>query len=131
MINLLDSLKDWEKIFSNKISEKETIILKTSHRCPISFFAKKQFESWIKNLSDDNNLTIYEIDVIYQRDISNRIAEDTQITHESPQVIWLNKDRSVKFYLNHSSINENNLSKYSEGNKPKKKGLFSSIKNLF
>ena len=74
-------------------------------------FAKRQFYKWVNNLADDNSLNIYELDVIYQRDISNQIAADTQTTHQSPQIIWLSKDRSVKCHLNHGSINRSNLKK--------------------
>jgi len=129
MINELNSLKDWELIFNNKNSESEIIILKTSHRCSISMFAKRQFNKWVNNLADDNNLTIYEIDVIYQRDISNQIAADTQTTHQSPQIIWLSKDRKVKCHLNHGSINGHNLTKHYEGNHLSKQGIFTKYFN--
>jgi len=129
MIKKIDSIKDWDLIFNNKNSESEIIILKTSHRCSISMFAKRQFNKWVNNLAEDNNLTIYEIDVIFQRDISNQIAADTRITHQSPQVIWLNKDRSVKCHLNHGSINGRNLTKHYVGNHLSKQGIFSKFFN--
>ena len=76
--------------------------------------AKKQFQKWVKKLPEDCNLDIYEIDVIYQRTVSNRIAEDTDVFHQSPQVIWLNKDKTVKYHFSHGQINNKNLQNYFE-----------------
>lgn len=129
MIKKIDSIKDWNLIFNDKNSKSEIIILKTSHRCSISMFAKRQFNKWADNLTDDNSLNIYEIDVIFQRNISNQIAGDTRITHQSPQVIWLDKDRSVKCHLNHGSINGRNLTKYYEGNHLSTQVFFSKYFN--
>lgn len=129
MIKKIESIKEWDLLFNDRSSEREIIIFKTSHRCSVSMFAKRQFNKWANNLSDENNLTIYELDVIYQRDISNQITEDTQTTHQSPQIIWLNKDRTVKCHLNHGFINKNNLAKYYQGNHSSKQGIFSKYFN--
>jgi len=127
MIKSLDKISSWENIFTQKDTDNEVLVFKTSHRCAISHFVKSQFNKWVNELPSDSMLDIYEIDVIYQRDISNRIADDTGVRHQSPQVIWLNKDKSIKCNLHHAEISVNNLSDCLSGNFSPGKGLFSKI----
>ncbi len=114
VIKSIENTGNWENIFKQKQSTFETIIFKTSNRCMISFMAKKQFQKWVKKLPEDCNINIYEIDVNYQRAVSNCIAEDTNVLHQSPQVIWLNKDKTVKYHFSHGEINGYSLQNYFE-----------------
>jgi len=127
MIKSLDNISSWENIFNQNNNGNQKIIFKTSHRCGVSHFVKMQFNSWVKELPNDTKLDIYEIDVVFQRDISNRIAEDTQVRHQSPQVIWINSDGSVKCNLHHGEISVRNLSDCLSGNFSTRKGFFSKI----
>ena len=49
---------------------------------------------------------------IYSRSLSRRIAKDLKIAHESPQIIWLDKEMKVKFHASHYDINEEELNKH-------------------
>ena len=77
------------------------ILFKHSTRCSISSMAKSRFESsWNTELS---NVSIYYLDLIAHRNISNEIAELTGIEHQSPQAIVL-KNKEVIYDASHSEI---------------------------
>ena len=81
--------------------ENAVILFKHSTRCSISSMAKSRFESnWTTDLSD---VSIYYLDLIAHRNISNEIAELTGIEHQSPQAIVL-KNKEVIYDASHSEI---------------------------
>jgi bacillithiol system protein YtxJ len=57
-----------------------TIILKHSTRCAISSMAKNRLER-----SPDPRINYFIVDIISNRSLSNFIAEETGVRHESPQ----------------------------------------------
>ena len=59
------------------------VIFKHSTRCSISNMA----ENRLKNLKDIGDATFYYLDLLQYRPISNKIAEDFKVHHESPQVL--------------------------------------------
>ncbi len=82
-------------------SLKPIILFKHSTRCSISSMAKSRFESnWNTDLSD---VSVYYLDLIAHRNISNEIAELTGIEHQSPQAIVL-KNKEVIYDASHSEI---------------------------
>jgi len=86
------------------VSENETVLIfKHSTRCSISAMAKARLER-IETLKQ----SIYYLDLISYRDISNFIAEKYKVQHESPQLLVL-KNKQVVDVLNHSDIAERNL----------------------
>ncbi len=81
--------------------ENPIILFKHSTRCSISSMAKSRFESnWNTELT---NVSIYYLDLIANRHISNEIAELTGIEHQSPQAIVL-KNKEVIYDASHSEI---------------------------
>ena len=81
--------------------EHPVILFKHSTRCSISSMAKSRFESnWNTELT---NVSIYYLDLIANRHISNEIAELTGIEHQSPQAIVL-KNKEVIYDASHSEI---------------------------
>ncbi len=81
--------------------ENAVILFKHSTRCSISSMAKSRFESnWNTELS---KVSIYYLDLIAHRNISNEIAELTGIEHQSPQAIVL-KNKEVIYDASHSEI---------------------------
>jgi bacillithiol system protein YtxJ len=52
---------------------------------------------------DHFNIKTYYLDLIAYRSVSNEIAEIFNITHESPQVIVINKQEAI-INLTHSQI---------------------------
>ena len=73
----------------NAPTDKAKLFFKHSTRCSISSMALKGFErAW--NVSSDD-FELYFVDLIAHRDISNAIAAESHIEHQSPQVVvWRN-----------------------------------------
>ncbi len=96
-INTLEQLA--EAIKSS--SEKPALFFKHSTRCSISSMALNRFE---QNFSaEDSRCNLYFIDLIAHRDVSNAIAEQLGVQHQSPQVILLN-NHQVIHTVSHSGI---------------------------
>lgn len=81
--------------------EKKVVIFKHSTRCFISKTVLKNFEKEVAN--SDKDVEYYFLDLIAYRAISNKIAEDFGVTHQSPQMIVLENGKAVKD-ASHQSI---------------------------
>lgn len=78
------------------------IILKHSTTCPISSVAKMRIDDhWD---IDDPNLKLYYLDLIAHRSVSNQIADQFEIVHESPQILIIKEGRCV-YDVSHMDIN--------------------------
>ena len=77
------------------------LIYKHSYSCGVCYFSKNKIESSINDISA--RATLHFIDVKNARNISDYIAEQTGITHESPQVIVLKNGKPV-WHSSHGSI---------------------------
>jgi bacillithiol system protein YtxJ len=87
---------------------KPVLIFKHSTRCSVSIMAKRSFENdW--NLAPDAVLT-YFLDLISYRSVSNKIAEQFEVEHQSPQIILL-KNGKVVYHVSHSDIDFKELTK--------------------
>ena len=82
---------------TEKILPESCFVFKHSTRCPISTAAAEVVKSATLNMP------LYWINVVEQRDLSNWIAEEYSIQHESPQFLML-VDGKVTEILNHGSI---------------------------
>ncbi|PAW92175.1 thioredoxin family protein [Mucilaginibacter sp. MD40] len=81
-----------------------SLIFKHSTRCSISMMAKRRFEMDWDSLPAD--MPLYFLDLIKHRDISNQIAQDFSVYHESPQMLLI-KDGECVLDQSHSSISVN------------------------
>lgn len=81
----IKSEEDLEKAIKESY-ENRVAIFKHSTSCFISKTVLKNFEKKIEN-SDEQNVSFYFLDLLAFRPISNKIAEDFGIRHESPQLI--------------------------------------------
>lgn len=88
----LNNLKELSK-------QKPQLIFKHSTRCSISSMAKGRLE---RNLQPDG-IDFYFLDLIKNRPLSNKVAEDFSIFHESPQILLI-KDGSCIYDESHSGI---------------------------
>jgi len=107
-VKKLRSPADWEKLRNSTKNEKELIIFKYSPFCPASRYIEHEFRDWCKKI-DKNDINIVKVNVITARKVSDNIAEELQIRHESPQLIWLDKQLNVKWNASHYSIDEKQL----------------------
>jgi bacillithiol system protein YtxJ len=95
------SLNTAEQINAIKQQEGYSAIFKHSTRCSISMMVKKRFElDWAKLPSD---LPLYFLDLIQHRDLSNQVAKDFQVHHESPQLLLI-KDGECILDLSHGEV---------------------------
>lgn len=90
-------------------SSKPVVIFKHSTRCGISRAVLKMFER--KYSYSDDQLKLYYLDLLQNRDISNEIAARLKIHHESPQLIVL-KDGKAVYNTSHHSIEAELLENY-------------------
>ena len=90
-----------EQLNGIKQQQGYSIIFKHSTRCSISLMAKRRFEMDWESLPD--NIPVYFLDLIKHRDISNQIAEDFQVYHQSPQLLLI-KDGECILDLSHGQV---------------------------
>ena len=83
-----DLAKAMEDSFQNKIA-----IFKHSTSCFISRTVLKNFEKEIEN--SDQPVNVYYLDLLAHRPVSNKIAADFEIRHESPQLIVIENGKPV------------------------------------
>ena len=88
---------------------KPVAIFKHSTRCGISRGVLKLVEKNYK-LTDDQ-LKLYYLDLLQNRDISNEIAARFKVHHESPQMIVI-KNGIVVHQDSHHSIDASHLEKF-------------------
>lgn len=82
-------------------SQKPQIIFKESVTCGISAFAKERLtdhNDLMTDIADFNHL-----DLLAHRNVSNFIASELGVIHQSPQIIVI-KDKNVIFRDSHHSI---------------------------
>lgn len=75
------------------------LLFKHSTTCPISAKANEEFEAYLK----DADTTAAVVLVIEDRPVSNQIAEEFGIKHESPQIFLL-EDNEVRWNTSHWKI---------------------------
>ena len=90
--NSLESMQILEEI-KLKSNSKPQIIFKHSTRCGISRMVLKRFENQID--MEQMQSDFYYLDLLNHRDLSNTIAEDYQIAHQSPQLIIIKNETAV------------------------------------
>jgi len=75
------------------------VIFKHSTRCSISSMAKNRLD----RKEGPSGINFYLLDLIRYRNISNRIAKDFEVRHESPQVLVIENGKCV-YNESHSGI---------------------------
>ena len=80
-------LKSEDEIYEiiEKSRSKPQVIFKHSTRCSISSMAKARLERSIV----PENTDFYYLDLIAHRNISNKIATEFNVFHESPQILLI------------------------------------------
>lgn len=75
------------------------VIFKHSTRCSVSSMAKNRLERYEQPVSTD----FYFLDLIKFRSLSNQVATDFSVHHESPQVLLI-KNTACVYEENHNGI---------------------------
>lgn len=84
--------------------QKKIAIFKHSTSCFISKTVLKNFEKEVEN--SEQPVNVYYLDLLAHRPVSNKIATDFEIRHESPQLIVIENGKAV----NNASHQEISLS---------------------
>lgn len=102
----LESIEQLQTIKDNS-SENLVLIFKHSTRCSISRAALDRLErNWQQG--EMNDVKPFYLDLIRYRDVSDQIAEDFSVEHESPQVLVIKNGQSV-YDRSHIDINYREL----------------------
>lgn len=80
------------------------LVYKHSTQCPISAAAKKEVDAFLK----EHDVPYVAIRVIEERSLSNEVATQTGVTHQSPQVIILQENTPV-YNTSHRDITKEHL----------------------
>lgn len=83
-----------------KSKQKPQVIFKHSTRCSISSMAKGRLDRSVP----PEDIDFYFLDLIANRFISDQIAKDFKVYHESPQVLVIKNGECV-YDESHASIN--------------------------
>ncbi len=97
------SIEDWKNVLE-KSKERPILVFKHSITCPISATAYEQF------LTHETDIDKYFLIVSEQRPVSNQMADDLDVTHQSPQIFLLEKEQAL-WHTSHWNINEKNIAK--------------------
>jgi bacillithiol system protein YtxJ len=102
-LNSLDQLVDIDE----KSNFKNQIIFKHSTRCSVSIFAKRILND---EYTDDIkvNADLYYLDLINFRSVSDAIAKNYNVVHESPQILVI-KSGKCSFNASHSDVSFKNI----------------------
>jgi bacillithiol system protein YtxJ len=110
-IENLTDVKQWESLWSSlkESNAPRLLVFKRSPTCPTSHFAERIFLNYVKTLPDNPALHIVSVDVIAARPVSQRIAADTKVQHESPQALLLGPVQKILWHDSHGEITEDAL----------------------
>jgi len=107
-------LNDTETLEAIKEASKEGLVMiyKHSMTCPISGSALHRLERhWDKE--EMKSITPYYLDLLRFREVSNQVAQEFSIRHESPQVLVIDQGQCV-YHTSHMGINYEDLKKMAQ-----------------
>lgn len=95
----------WQKVLKES-KEKPVVLFKHSNTCPVSSKAHDR----VKKLERQGAISesMYILIVQNAREISDRVAEDLGVEHESPQVIVI-RDKEAAYHESHDDIDADTL----------------------
>ncbi|WP_395054016.1 bacillithiol system redox-active protein YtxJ [Flavobacterium sp.] len=110
-------MKNWKNITTEEEIEliiiasehKPQIIFKDSTTCGISAFAKERLTNGSDLLTETADFNY--LDLLNYRSVSNFIAKELNVIHQSPQIIVI-KNGKVVFKDSHHSIEPEKITKY-------------------
>lgn len=102
----VSTIDEWNR-FYEATDQKTLCIFKHSTTCPISGEAYREFKEYLNEQSrEDVNYIL--VKVIESRPVSNQIAANMNVKHESPQVIVV-ENKEPKWNVSHWNITKRKL----------------------
>lgn len=99
----LNETTQLEEIRQKSYSQPQ-VIFKHSTRCSISSMAKSRLE----RANNPGGIEFYYLDLIRNRALSNQVAEDFKVWHESPQVLLI-IDGECRYDESHTGISMDSI----------------------
>ena len=90
--------EQWQDLLDQSMNE-SVFLFKHSTRCGVSSMVLNRFEKQMR----ERNKNYYFLNILRNRDLSNWIADELNIRHESPQLIVL-KETKVIAYDSHYNL---------------------------
>lgn len=88
----ITTLEEWNTVVERS-AERGQVVLKHSTFCPISSNALEEYNQHLQN-NPNSDVDYFLVKVIESRLVSNQIAEDLDVKHASPQIIYIkNKEK--------------------------------------
>lgn len=106
----LQNEQQLEEIILNSDS-KPQVIFKHSTRCSVSSMVKNRLDK----KEQPQEMDFYYLDLIKHRNISNKIATDFQVPHQSPQVLIINNGKCI-YDESHSGITMDEIESFAMQN---------------
>lgn len=97
----ITTAQEWNAALEQSAA-KPVVVLKHSTTCPVSANALREYESYLTD-KPNPDADYLLVKVIESRPVSNQIAEDTGVKHESPQIICL-KNKEAYWKASHWSV---------------------------
>ena len=104
----LTSEEEYSQI-KQRSNSRPQVIFKHSTRCSISSMAKHRLEQAFA----PGEMDFYHLDILRHRNLSNQIATDLDVWHESPQIIVIKNEVSV-YDESHSGIRMEYITEHAE-----------------
>lgn len=99
----------WDELAGN--DTRNCYVFKHSPYCPMSRYVDSIVQAFASELSSQNAVAVFRVDVVNDRAVAQTIAADTGVRHQSPQVILLGPERRVIWHGSHYGINDESLRK--------------------
>jgi len=100
-VELLDTDPAWQRVRSLP----HAVIYKHSPICSLSSVVRPEVQRFETQRPE---VPVFMVDVIQQRQLSDQIADDLSLRHESPQAIVL-AEGSVEWHGSHRKVSAENL----------------------
>ncbi|MBI3829564.1 MAG: bacillithiol system redox-active protein YtxJ [Planctomycetes bacterium] len=115
----LTDLAQWEKLWreQQQPGSRPLLIFKKSPICPTSHHVERTFNAWLGGLAPAAaaKLNVVLVDVVNQRPVSRKIAEDVGVVHQSPQALLLAPGGKVLWHASHGDVDEEALTRAAAG----------------
>jgi bacillithiol system protein YtxJ len=108
----LDQAEQLDQLVKESKSQ-YVLIFKHSTRCGISRFSLQNFESEFK--PDPSKVSLYFLDILNNRGLSNAVASRFDVVHQSPQVLLI-RNTNIIYAESHGQISAEDLQSLIEGN---------------
>jgi bacillithiol system protein YtxJ len=102
----LKTVEEWDRMLAGT-DKRPALVLKHSTTCPVSANGYREYEEFMNKFPDED-IDYVLVKVIESRPVSNKIAEDLKVKHESPQVILV-KNREPYWNASHWSITSEHI----------------------